>query len=179
MRKPFTLLTIAFCFSASVLPGLSEEAKPAQVVDPERFNDPTMIFIKKGYQAAKEIPDITAKLFCYCGCDITDKHSTLLDCFTCDHAIDCHICIEEVLIALSMHKKGKSVCEIQYAVDKKYERQYPFDSPSENLKKYRAERLWDAHKKKPKDEPSDPSKKPALKKNKKSGNCCGNEEQPK
>lgn len=152
-------------------------------MDPEQFSSPTMVFIKKGYQAAKEIPDICAKLFCYCGCDITDKHSNLLDCFTCNHGMDCHICIEEVLVALSMHKKGKSICEIQYAVDKKYERQYPFDSPSENLKKYRAERLWDADKRESKksgaDNSKDSAKKPALKKNKKSGNCCGNEESSK
>lgn len=145
----------------------------SQVLDPEQFKDPTQILIKKGYLAAKTVPDICAKLFCYCGCDITDKHSSLLDCFTSDHGVGCPICIEEALIALAMHKKGKAICDIQYAVDKRYAKQYPFDSPSENLKKYNSERLWDADKRQPKSQSKDNGKTPELKKNRKSGNCCG------
>jgi len=180
MAKHFTLITLAFCASA-ILSGSqlasAEEGKPAEVMDPNLFSDPTQILIKKGYTAAKTIPDVCAKLFCYCGCDITDKHSSLLDCFTSDHGVGCPICIEEALIALAMHNKGKDICEIQYAVDRRYAKQYPFDSPSENLKKYNSERLWDADKRQPRNQSSSQSKgnrkTPELKKNKKSGNCCG------
>lgn len=177
MAKHFTLITLAFCASALISSGAAwgEEGGSAssQVLDPEQFKDPTQILIKKGYLAAKTVPDICAKLFCYCGCDITDKHSSLLDCFTSDHGVGCPICIEEALIALAMHKKGKEICEIQYAVDKRYAKQYPFDSPSENLKKYNSERLWDADKRQPKSQSKENGKAPELKKNKKSGNCCG------
>src|SRR5580692_603585 len=44
-----------------------------------------------GYTAAAQIPDICEKLFCYCGCDSTDKHQSLLDCFTSDHGADCSV----------------------------------------------------------------------------------------
>ncbi len=182
MRKHFTLLTIALCASLLSLPSFGEEKKPAQVLDPEQFSSPTQILIKKGYAAAKEIPDVCAKIFCFCGCDITDKHISLLDCFTSDHGVGCPICIEEALIALNMHKKGKSICEIQFAIDKRYERQYPFDSPSETLKKYKSERLWDADKRKKSDSSAstDTGKKPQLKKSKNVGHCCGNsDEHPK
>ena len=99
---------------------------------------------KMGYMAAKRIPDICGKLFCYCGCDLTDNHSSLLDCFTSDHGVDCNICQEEALLALKMHTEGKEIPEIQKAVDLKYVAEYNsvFDQPSETLKKYRETRLW-------------------------------------
>lgn len=181
MGKDFTLITLAVCASVLLSQGAaqSEESKRGEVLDPEQFSDPTQILVKKGYTAAKAIPEICAKVFCFCGCDITDKHSSLLDCFTSDHGVGCPICIEEALIALSMHKKGKSLCEIQYAIDRRYEKQYPFDSPSENLKKYRAERLWDDDRKPGQKHAKLDGSIPQLKKNKKSGNCCGGAEEHK
>jgi hypothetical protein len=99
---------------------------------------------KMGYMAAKRIPEICSKLFCYCGCDLTDNHGSLLDCFTSDHGVDCNICQEEALLALKMQTEGKQLAEIQKAVDQKYVAEYNsvFDQPSETLKKYRENRLW-------------------------------------
>ncbi len=113
-------------------------AAPAPVLDPEKFFGNA----KAGYMAAKEAPDVCLKLFCYCGCDLTDEHNSLLDCFTSDHGVDCHICQEEALIGLKMKRQGKSIAEIQKAVDIMFYKQYPFDEVSPALKKYRAERLW-------------------------------------
>lgn len=113
-------------------------AAPAPVLDPEKFFGNA----KAGYMAAKEAPDVCLKLFCYCGCDLTDEHNSLLDCFTSDHGVDCHICQEEALIGLKMKRQGKSIAEIQKAVDIMFYKQYPFDEVSPALKKYRTERLW-------------------------------------
>ena len=60
-----------------------------------------------GYQAAQQCPEIVAKLFCYCGCDLSDEHTSLLDCFTSTHGADCPICTDEAVIALQMKKQGK------------------------------------------------------------------------
>ncbi len=94
--------------------------------------------------AAKRIPEICSKLFCYCGCELSDKHTSLLDCFTSDHGVDCNICQEEALLALKLHTQGKDLPEIQKAIDQKYVAEYNsvFDEPSEQLKKYREARLW-------------------------------------
>jgi hypothetical protein len=99
---------------------------------------------KMGYMAAKRIPEICSKLFCYCGCDLTDNHGSLLDCFTSDHGVDCNICQEEALLALKMQTEGKQLPEIQKAIDQKYVAEYNsvFDQPSEILKRYRENRLW-------------------------------------
>jgi hypothetical protein len=99
---------------------------------------------KLGYLAAKRVPDICEKLFCYCGCDLTDNHSSLLDCFTSDHGVDCNICQEEALLADKMHTAGSSLAEIQKVIDQKYAPEYNsiFNKPSKMLLEYRSKRKW-------------------------------------
>ena len=108
------------------------------VLDPNKFFG----HAKSGYAAAQLCPEICAKLFCYCGCDMTDDHDSLLDCFTTDHGVDCHICQEEAHIALKMKREGKSMKQIQQAIDIMFEKEYPFDEPTAVIQKYRKNRLW-------------------------------------
>ncbi len=136
-------------------------AKPeAAVLNPENY----VGLVRAGYAAAQQIPEICAKLFCYCGCDLTDCHGDLLDCFTCDHGVDCKICQDEAILALKLHKKGKSLEDIQKAIDKKYSKEYPFEAESEALKKYKASRSWA--------DSSADSKPQAGKRLRKDGSCC-------
>jgi hypothetical protein len=50
--------------------------------------DPNLIRGKdrKGYQIAKEIPEILAQIPCFCGCEAVG-HENLLDCFVDEHAV--------------------------------------------------------------------------------------------
>jgi hypothetical protein len=50
--------------------------------------DPSLIKGKdrEGYQIAKEIPEILARVPCFCGCEAVG-HESLLDCFVDDHAV--------------------------------------------------------------------------------------------
>jgi len=161
LATPLVLLTLTFCSaayadqaasptpaspaqnaaptagaSATSAAGSQEQHKP--VLDPNKYFGKA----KAGYAAAKECPEICAKLFCYCGCDLTDEHTSLLDCFTCDHGVDCYICQEEALVALKMKKQGKGLAEIQKTVDLAYRKEYPFDEKSPAYKKYLADKLW-------------------------------------
>lgn len=115
-------------------------ALKAPVLRPESFFGQA----KLGYEAAQQAPEICSKLFCYCGCDMTDNHSSLLDCFTSDHGVDCSICQQEALIALKMKNEHKGLAEIQKAIDLKYTKEYEatFSKPSDALRNYRASRLW-------------------------------------
>ncbi|PWT99068.1 MAG: hypothetical protein C5B53_05895 [Candidatus Melainabacteria bacterium] len=112
---------------------VDKPANPPAVLPPENFTGR----ISEGYAAAKKLPDICSKLFCYCGCDKTDSHSSLLDCFTCDHAVDCTICLDEAIIARDLKKKGKSLSEIQKEIDQGFQTMYPWDQPTPALEKYR------------------------------------------
>lgn len=108
------------------------------VMDPSRYYGAAAM----GYAAAKAAPEVMAKLFCYCGCDETDKHSYLIDCFTGNHGMDCHICQEEAVLALRLYRDGASIAEIQKRVDNDYSKYYPFDKDTESYAKYKAMRLW-------------------------------------
>lgn len=106
--------------------------------------DPTNYFgsAAMGYASAKAAPEVMAHLFCYCGCDATDKHSQLLDCFTSTHGVDCHICQEEAVHALKLHREGVAVAEIQKQIDELFAHHYPFTEDTDTYKKYKAGRMY-------------------------------------
>ncbi len=123
--------------SAQAAESTKEEILPP-VLPPEQFFGPAAM----GYAAAKGCAQICFKLFCYCGCDITDNHKCLLDCFTGYHGADCHICQEEAMVALRMSKNDDSLATIQKAIDEGYSSKYPFKEESPALKQYKATRKW-------------------------------------
>lgn len=114
----------------------------AKVLDPARFRTekwqdrPT---VPAAYTIAKKHPDILQRLFCYCGCDLTEKHVTLLDCFTDtdEHGATCSECIDEAFLADRLFKDGATMARIQQIVDEQFCPKYPF-SPNERTKTYKA-----------------------------------------
>jgi hypothetical protein len=133
---PLLLIALLFNLDANSLAAehaAKPEPKPA-VLSPDNFVGKASL----GYAAAKEIPEVCSKLFCYCGCDMTDSHSSLLDCFTCEHGVDCTICQDEAIIALDLKKKGLTLAAIQKEIDDAFQNQYPWqEKPSPALEKYR------------------------------------------
>lgn len=115
-------------------PKKASEAPLKEVLEPSRFFG----LAQFGYAAAKAAPAVMSKLFCYCGCDLTDSHNSLLDCFTSIHGVDCHICQEEAILAVKMHREGDDIATIQKAVDEKYAKDYPFEQDTAAYKLYKA-----------------------------------------
>ncbi|MDR3615392.1 MAG: CYCXC family (seleno)protein [Candidatus Obscuribacterales bacterium] len=144
LMKKTTILCLVAALTSVVMPFhaaiADANALRQPVLRPESFFGKA----KLGYEAAQQTPEICAKLFCYCGCDMTDNHSSLLDCFTSDHGVDCSICQEETIIALKMKNEHKSLAEIQKVIDLKYTKDYEatFSKPTDALRNYRANRLW-------------------------------------
>jgi Protein of unknown function with PCYCGC motif len=68
------------------------KAFKAKITDPKtglpKTVDPDLIKgeDRKGYQVAKEIPEILAQLPCFCGCGAVG-HENLLDCFIDAHGV--------------------------------------------------------------------------------------------
>jgi uncharacterized protein with PCYCGC motif len=74
------------------------------------------------YRLAEEIPDVLDHLYCYCHCDKSIGHITLLSCFTDTHAANCAVCQDEAIDAAAMLRKGHSVPDIRRSIDSKYGR---------------------------------------------------------
>lgn len=156
-----------------------DKTELAPVLEPSQFYGAAAM----GYAAAKACPEVQAKLFCYCGCDVTDKHTSLLDCFTTYHGVDCHICQEEAVLALKMHREGATVAQIQEKVDQTYSSQYPFTKDTDTYTNYKANRLWKQTSDQPgaNAAPQTPAtgtdaksgEAPKLKPGAKVGTCCG------
>jgi hypothetical protein len=83
------------------------------------------LFVSKtasAYRLAQEIPDVLDHLYCYCHCDKSIGHVSLLSCFTDTHAANCGVCQNEAIDAAEMLKKGSSLPEIRRQIDLKYGR---------------------------------------------------------
>ena len=57
------------------------ETRPT--LDPSRFTGKAAL----AHRVAREIPDVLDELHCYCGCDRSVGHVSLLSCYTDNHAV--------------------------------------------------------------------------------------------
>lgn len=89
----------------------AEAAKPLpRTLEPTGFSNRDVV---AAYSAAKRIPKVLAQQPCYCHCDRSMGHRSLLDCFAGKHGSDCDICVKEALFAMQEHRKGKSAEQIR------------------------------------------------------------------
>jgi hypothetical protein len=72
--------------------------------------------VKKAYQIAERNPTLLAQMHCYCGCDRTDGHKNLLDCYRDTHGSHCAVCTNEALEAEKLASQGMPVEKIRDAL---------------------------------------------------------------
>ncbi len=84
--------------------------------------DPNMFAgrVKQAYKFAGEKPALLTQLWCYCGCDKTDGHRSLLDCYRDHHGSRCAICTGEALLAQRMSEQSSPVEQIRDALRERY-----------------------------------------------------------
>jgi hypothetical protein len=92
-------------------------APPNRVLDAARFADPKT---RAAYAAAKQYAHVLEGIYCHCHCRENIGHRALVECFETDHATDCDICQTEAMVAARMAAEGRSVDEIQQAIDVYY-----------------------------------------------------------
>ncbi len=83
-----------------------------RTLDPKQFTGP----VREAYQVAQDNPDLLAQLHCYCGCDRTNGHKNLLDCYRGHHGASCAICTGEALEAKKLFDQGASIETIRAAL---------------------------------------------------------------
>jgi hypothetical protein len=93
---------------------------PAQqlrlTLDPRLFQGE----VRKAYEVARRDPALLAQLHCYCGCDHTEGHTSLLDCFRDKHGSTCAICVGEAVEADTLSTQGMPVEQIRDALRARY-----------------------------------------------------------
>jgi Protein of unknown function with PCYCGC motif len=84
-------------------------------MDPELFTDSV---VRNAYAVAAKIKRILYQQPCYCHCDRSQGHKSLLDCFASKHGSGCGTCIYEDFYAFEQAAKGKTATQIRTGIVK-------------------------------------------------------------
>jgi uncharacterized protein with PCYCGC motif len=84
-----------------------------ETMKPEYFADP---LVQNAYAIAAKIRKTLYQQPCYCHCDRSKGHSSLLDCFTSEHGSGCGTCIYEDLYSYEQARKGKTAAQIREGI---------------------------------------------------------------
>jgi hypothetical protein len=82
-------------------------------MNPELFPDPV---VQNAYTVAAKIKKTLYREPCYCHCDRSQGHTSLLDCFASKHGAGCNICIGEALYTYEQSRKGKTSAQIRAGI---------------------------------------------------------------
>lgn len=84
-------------------------------MNPSLFTDPVA---QNAYRLAARIKKILYQQPCYCHCDRSEGHGSLLDCFVSKHAAACGICEREDFYAYEQSHKGKTGAQIREGIER-------------------------------------------------------------
>lgn len=99
--------------SADPVPAFHSSVPEGQLpatLSPSQFNDPVA---QNAYRLAAHIKKVLYQQPCYCHCDRSQGHGSLLDCFVSKHASVCAVCEREDFYAYEQSHKGKTASQIR------------------------------------------------------------------
>jgi hypothetical protein len=75
------------------------------------FTDNSVAYV--AYSLARTIKEVLYQEPCFCSCNASASHKSLLDCYRNKHASWCHTCQQELLFCVREHARGKSPSQIR------------------------------------------------------------------
>jgi hypothetical protein len=84
-------------------------------LSPTLFTEPVA---QNAYSLAARIKRILYQQPCYCHCDRSQGHGSLLDCYASKHAAVCGICEREDFYAYEQSRKGKTGAQIRDGIER-------------------------------------------------------------
>jgi Protein of unknown function with PCYCGC motif len=92
----------------------SSAAENEKTLDPEDFaHDPVT---RNAYAMAAKVKKVLYQQPCYCYCDHSQAHTSLLSCYTGDHAAYCEVCKKEAIYAYEQTKQHKTAKQIRAGI---------------------------------------------------------------
>ncbi len=83
-------------------------------MDPALFDKPV---VRNAYSVAAGIKKILYQQPCYCRCDRSHGHGSLLDCFVSNHTAGCGVCMQEVFYVYEQLHKDKTAAQIREGIE--------------------------------------------------------------
>jgi hypothetical protein len=82
-------------------------------MSPGLFSDPVTRY---AYAVAARVKRALYQQPCYCFCDRSQGHASLLDCFANKHGAGCGTCIREALYTYEQSRKGRTAAQIREGI---------------------------------------------------------------
>jgi hypothetical protein len=84
-----------------------------QTLDPQLF---TAVVVQNAYTLAARVKKLLYQQPCYCHCDQSQGHGSLLDCFAGKHGSNCNVCMAEDFYTYEQSRKGKTAAQIRAGI---------------------------------------------------------------
>ncbi len=91
------------------------QGEPPATMDPGLFTDPV---VQNAYAVAAKIKKVLYQQPCFCHCDRSHGHKSLLDCFASKHGSVCGTCMYEDFYTFEQSGRGKSARQIRAGIIK-------------------------------------------------------------
>jgi len=128
----FGAILIAAALASAAIPRGSVSAQMAQSAEPVPAFHSTLpdgplpetlapaefsnALVQNAYAVAAKVKKVLYQQPCYCHCDRSAGHGSLLDCFVSRHAAVCDVCIREGIYSYEQTRKGKTPAQIRSAI---------------------------------------------------------------
>jgi hypothetical protein len=103
---------------AEPIPAFHSQVPPGPLpatLDPKTFPS---VLVQNAYALAAHVRKVLYQQPCYCHCDRSQGHGSLLDCFAGKHAAECGVCIREGLYSYEQTRKGKTPAQIREGIER-------------------------------------------------------------
>ena len=100
------------------VPAFHTEAPHGQLpetLSPSEFSD---VVVQNAYTLAARVKKILYQQPCYCHCDRSQGHTSLLDCFASKHGSACGVCMREAIYSYEQSHKGKTAVQIRAGIER-------------------------------------------------------------
>jgi hypothetical protein len=100
------------------VPAFHNEAPQGQLpatLSPSQF---TTVVVQNAYILAARVKKILYQQPCYCHCDRSQGHTSLLDCFASKHGSGCDVCMREAIYSYEQSHKGKTATQIRAGIER-------------------------------------------------------------
>jgi len=99
------------------VPAFHNQAPQSQLPDtvsPTEFSD---VVVQNAYILAGRVKKILYQQPCYCHCDRSHGHKSLLDCFASKHGPACGVCMREAIYSYEQAHHGKTAAQIRAGIE--------------------------------------------------------------
>jgi hypothetical protein len=76
------------------------------------------VLVQNAYTLASRVRRVLYQQPCYCHCDRSQGHGSLLDCFASKHAEECGVCLREGFYSYEQSRKGKTAAQIREGIER-------------------------------------------------------------